>query len=131
MVFLYQSGFLNIFRRGFSSSDKINYFIKIFRISVITTITFSKKQVVFAVSISLFNPHAIMDTIGVIGTSFVSYTGTEKLAFTTVSWIWFFSLALIGRQVGRLNHSGRMINILNKVSAFIMWGTALYLIFTI
>lgn len=51
-----------------------------------------KKQIAFAVSVSFLNPHAIMDTIGVIGTSSVSYTGTEKLAFTiaciAVSWIW-------------------------------------------
>lgn len=94
-----------------------------------------KKQVAFAASVSLLNPHAIMDTIGVIGTSSISYTGTEKLAFTlaciTMSWIWFFSLALVGRQVGRLNNSGGFIAILNKVSALIMWGTAIYLTFTL
>ncbi|KFZ40963.1 MAG: LysE/ArgO family amino acid transporter [Thermoactinomyces vulgaris] len=94
-----------------------------------------KKQIAFAVSVSLLNPHAIMDTIGVIGTSSLSYTGVEKLAFTlacvAVSWIWFFSLAWMGKQVGRLHQSADVINMLNKVSAFIMWGTALYLLFTI
>ena len=63
-----------------------------------------KKQIAFAVSVSLLNPHAIMDTIGVIGTSSISYSGIEKLAFTlaciATSWIWFFSLALVGRQFG-------------------------------
>ena len=94
-----------------------------------------KKQIAFAVSVSLLNPHAIMDTIGVIGTSSLSYTGVEKLAFTlacvAVSWIWFFSLAWMEKQVGRLHQSADVINMLNKVSAFIMWGTALYLLFTI
>ena len=94
-----------------------------------------KKQIAFAVSVSLLNPHAIMDTIGVIGTSSLSYTGVEKLAFTlacvAVSWIWFFSLAWVGKQVGRFHQSAGVINMLNKVSAFIMWGTALYLLFTI
>ncbi|MBZ5750360.1 LysE/ArgO family amino acid transporter [Metabacillus rhizolycopersici] len=94
-----------------------------------------KKQVAFAASVSLLNPHAIMDTIGVIGTSSISYTGTEKLAFTlaciATSWIWFFSLALVGRRVGRLNNSGGFIANLNKVSALIMWGTAIYLTFTL
>jgi L-lysine exporter family protein LysE/ArgO len=92
-----------------------------------------KKQIVFAISVSLLNPHAIMDTIGVIGTSSISYTGVEKVGFTIVciaiSWIWFFSLALLGRQVGRLNNSKGFITILNKVSALIMWGTAIYLAF--
>lgn len=91
-----------------------------------------KKQIVFAASVSLLNPHAILDTVGVIGTSSVSYSGEEKLAFTLacilVSWIWFFALAIAGRQVGRMDKSGKFIVILNKVSAVIMWGTAVYLI---
>lgn len=94
-----------------------------------------KKQIAFATSVSLLNPHAIMDTIGVIGTSSISYLGIEKIGFTlaciVTSWIWFFSLALVGRQVGRLNNSEGFIIILNKVSALIMWGTAIYLIFTL
>ncbi|MED4453007.1 LysE/ArgO family amino acid transporter [Metabacillus fastidiosus] len=94
-----------------------------------------KKQIVFAASVSLLNPHAIMDTIGVIGTSSISYSDTEKIGFTLAciitSWIWFFSLSLVGRQVGRLDNSGRFIIILNKVSALIMWGTAIYLIITL
>ena len=94
-----------------------------------------KKQIAFATSVSLFNPHAIMDTIGVIGTSSISYSGIEKLGFTFacigISWLWFFSLAIVGRQVGKLNNSGGFISILNKVSALIMWGTAIYLIITL
>ena len=42
-----------------------------------------QKQVLFAMSVSLLNPHAIIDTIGVIGTSSLSYQGLEKMAFTT------------------------------------------------
>jgi L-lysine exporter family protein LysE/ArgO len=94
-----------------------------------------KKQIAFATSVSLLNPHAIMDTIGVIGTSSISYLGIEKIGFTlaciVTSWIWFLSLALVGRQVGRLNNSGGFIAILNKVSALIMWGTAIYLFITL
>ena len=95
----------------------------------------SKKQIAFATSVSLLNPHAIMDTVGVIGTSSLSYSGMEKVSFTLaciiVSWIWFFSLALAGRQVGKLDKSGRFVMILNKVSALIMWGTAFYLGFSL
>ena len=94
-----------------------------------------KKQIGFAASVSLLNPHAIMDTIGVIGTSSLSYSGVEKISFTLaciiVSWLWFFSLALLGKQVGKLDKSGNFMGILNKVSALIMWGTAIYLIFTL
>jgi len=91
-----------------------------------------KKQIVFAASVSLLNPHAIMDTIGVIGTSSLSYNGVEKLGFAIacilVSWIWFFSLAVVGRQAGKLTNSKRLVAILNKISAIIMWGTAIYLL---
>ena len=91
-----------------------------------------RKQIVFAASVSLLNPHAIMDTIGVIGTNSLSYSGTAKLAFMVVcilvSWIWFFGLSVAGSLIGKLNQSGQFILVLNKTSAFIMWGTAIYLI---
>lgn len=94
-----------------------------------------QKQIIFALSVSLLNPHAFMDTIGVIGTSSLSYSGIEKIGFTLAciitSWVWFFSLALAGRQIGRLDNSGRFIISLNKVSALIIWGTAIYLIITL
>ena len=90
-----------------------------------------KKQIAFAASVSILNPHAIMDTIGVIGTSSIAYSNAEKIAFTLAciltSWIWFLSLAYVGRQAGRLGSSARFLAVLNKVSAIIMWGTAIYL----
>lgn len=91
----------------------------------------TRKQVAFAASVSLLNPHAIMDTIGVIGTSSLSYSGTAKLAFMVVcilvSWIWFFGLSIAGSLIGKIDPTGRFILTLNKISALIMWGTAIYL----
>lgn len=91
----------------------------------------AKKQVAFAMSVSLLNPHAILDTVGVIGTSSLKYAGMDKwtfaLACILVSWIWFFGLALAGRLTGHLDRSGRLLTVLNKASALIMWGTATYL----
>ncbi|MGO1759136.1 MAG: LysE/ArgO family amino acid transporter, partial [Mammaliicoccus vitulinus] len=53
----------------------------------------AKKQIGFAMSVSLLNPHAIMDTIGVIGTSASIYDGMDKWIFSistiAVSWLWF------------------------------------------
>ncbi|GAM13991.1 LysE/ArgO family amino acid transporter [Mesobacillus selenatarsenatis] len=90
-----------------------------------------KKQITFAASVSLLNPHAIMDTIGVIGTSSLNYAGPAKIIFALAciltSWIWFFALAFVGRQVGRLGKSNGFLIIMNKVSAMIIWGTAIYL----
>jgi L-lysine exporter family protein LysE/ArgO len=95
----------------------------------------ARKQIAFAASVSLLNPHAIMDTIGVIGTSSLAYTGIEKAVFTIVcifvSWLWFFGLSIVGRLVGKLDQTGKFINTLNKISAVIMWGTAVYLVFSL
>lgn len=95
----------------------------------------ARKQITFAASVSLLNPHAIMDTIGVIGTSSLTYTGIEKATFTIVcifvSWLWFFGLSIVGRLAGRLDQSGKFIHTLNKISAVIMWGTAVYLVFSL
>ncbi|MCH6269529.1 MULTISPECIES: LysE/ArgO family amino acid transporter [Neobacillus] len=90
-----------------------------------------KKQIMFAMSVSLLNPHAILDTIGVIGTSSLSYSGTEKAAFTAaciiVSWIWFSGLAVAGRIVGNVDSQGKFLKMINKLSALIIWGVAIYI----
>ncbi|MFC6229507.1 LysE/ArgO family amino acid transporter [Paenibacillus allorhizosphaerae] len=90
-----------------------------------------KQQVAFAATVSLLNPHAILDTVGVIGTSSLRYEGGEKAAFAAaaivVSWLWFTGLATAGRLTNRVDQSGRMIVALNKISALLMWGTAVYL----
>lgn len=63
----------------------------------------AKKQILFALSVSLLNPHAILDTVGVIGTSALNYIGTDKTLFTItciiVSWLWFVSLMFAGINV--------------------------------
>ncbi|WP_308636425.1 LysE/ArgO family amino acid transporter [Paenibacillus silvisoli] len=91
----------------------------------------AKKQIAFAASVSLFNPHAILDTVGVIGTGSLQYGGAEKVAFAAaciaLSWLWFASLAAAGRLAGNLDKSGRLMAALNKISAVVMWGTAIYL----
>ncbi|MRX74418.1 amino acid transporter [Bacillus lacus] len=95
----------------------------------------ARRQITFAASVSLLNPHAILDTIGVIGTSSLAYTGYDKLIFTiaciVVSWIWFFFLAISGRKVGKLGNSGMLLRRMNQISAIIIWGMALYLGFNL
>ena len=84
----------------------------------------AKKQILFALSVSLLNPHAIMDTVGVIGTSATVYDGYDKVVFSlatiSVSWIWFVFLAILGRITGKIDKSGKYIVILNKVSSVIV-----------
>ncbi|NIK71567.1 LysE family transporter [Paenibacillus sp. BK720] len=90
-----------------------------------------RKQVMLAVSVSLLNPHAIMDTIGVIGTSSLDYSGLSKgmfaLACIFVSWLWFFSLATAGRLLGRLD-SGGLMRAMNKISALLIWASAIMML---
>ncbi len=91
-----------------------------------------KRQIVFAASVSLLNPHAILDTIGVIGTSSLAYLNTDRLAFTLAcilnSWLWFFGLAMVGRVVGSFDVVCKW---LNRASAIIMWLSAIYLVYNL
>jgi len=93
-----------------------------------------KRQIVFAATVSLLNPHAIMDTIGVIGTSSLTYVGVEKWIFTItcicVSWLWFFGLAVLGKQIGKTDTKGQFLLRINQVSAIIIWGIAVYIGYT-
>ncbi|MCM3759918.1 LysE/ArgO family amino acid transporter [Alkalihalobacillus oceani] len=90
-----------------------------------------KQQILFAVSVSLLNPHAILDTVGIVGTSSLAYQGIDKLMFAgacvAVSFFWFFMLAGAGRKLGRYDKDGRKIRRLNQASAFFMWGMAVFL----
>lgn len=93
-----------------------------------------RRQIAFAASVSLLNPHAILDTIGVIGGASLQYAGPDRLAFALscimVSWLWFTALALTGRLAGRWDHSGRLIRLLNKASAVIVTAIGLGLLYT-
>ncbi|WCK53727.1 LysE family transporter [Aneurinibacillus sp. Ricciae_BoGa-3] len=90
-----------------------------------------KKQMLFASSVSLLNPHAIMDTIGVISTNSLGYAGNAKLAYTlaciSVSCLWFFGLAIAGKLLRHMDQSGRWMQMINRVSALLIWGVAMYM----
>lgn len=92
----------------------------------------TKKQILFALSVSLLNPHALLDTIGVIGTSAVKYSGQERVLFTLacvfVSWMWFFSLTFLGAILKKLHIPAKVFILFNKCSAVFIWGTAVYLV---
>jgi L-lysine exporter family protein LysE/ArgO len=91
-----------------------------------------RRQIIFAMSVSLLNPHAILDTIGVIGTSSLSYENEAKAAFTLAcilnSWLWFLALAVAGRWLGTVRS---VRQVLNRVSAIIMWLSAFYLVYNL
>lgn len=89
-----------------------------------------KKQVLFALSVSILNPHAILDTIGVIGTSSLRYESLDEkavfaLACIAVSWLAFFLLAVSGKTLRAIDKSGTWLVLVNKVSAICIWAMAL------
>ncbi|HDH4362214.1 TPA: LysE/ArgO family amino acid transporter [Staphylococcus aureus] len=99
-----------------------------------TQIMSPMKQVSFALSVSLLNPHAILDTIGVIGSSAALYSGSNKIAFTiacisvSFSWLWFFLLAILGKMVGSIDKTGKLLTIINKISSIIIIIVALMIL---
>jgi L-lysine exporter family protein LysE/ArgO len=90
-----------------------------------------RRQIPFTLSVSLLNPHAILDTIGVIGTSALLYEGSARVTFALAcilnSWLWFFTLTVAGRLVGTF---GTIRRLLSRASAIIMWASAAYLVWT-
>ncbi|KGR92277.1 LysE family L-lysine exporter [Ureibacillus massiliensis 4400831 = CIP 108448 = CCUG 49529] len=91
-----------------------------------------KKQILFALSVSLLNPHALLDIIGVIGTSAIKYNGQDQLLFMVacivVSWMWFFGLTISGAFLKKMQIPNRVFILFNKLSALFIWGTAVYLL---
>lgn len=90
-----------------------------------------KQQIIFAVSVSLLNPSAFIDIMGVIGVNSLQYQNHDKFVFTVatilVSWIWFFGLGLLGHYFGELPNIETKLPFMNKLSSFFIWGAALYL----
>lgn len=91
------------------------------------------KQIVFGISVSLLNPHAILDTVGVIGTSAIKYSGSEQVLFTiaciSISWCWFIGLTIAGGFMKKIDGNGQVLSFFNKTSAIFIWCTAIYLFF--
>lgn len=94
-----------------------------------------KKQMLFAASVSLLNPHAILDTIGVIGSSALAYTGAAQWYFAisciVVSWCFFLALVILGAIFKKLQLPRYAFVIMNKLSAIFIVFTAIYLVTTL
>lgn len=90
-----------------------------------------KKQILFALTVSLLNPHAILDIVGVIGTSALKYNGYELVLFTVaciaVSWLWFFALMIAGSRIKKIGNQQAIMTVFNKFSAIFILGMAIYL----
>lgn len=62
-----------------------------------TAITSPKTVISRAVAASLFNPHAIIDTVGILGAAIAAQSVAGRAVFTagtiSASWLWFLVLA--------------------------------------
>ena len=94
-----------------------------------------KHQIGFSASVSLLNPHALLDTVGVIGTNSLNFDGIEKWIFTIacifVSFFWFIGLSIAGHFLHRFDQSKSWLAWINKLSALIIWSVAFYLAYQI
>lgn len=89
------------------------------------------QQMIFAASVSLLNPHAIIDSVAVIGTNSLNFIGTDKWIYTMacilVSLCWFVGLSFSGHFFKKADSNGKMLKWLGKISSFTIWGAALYI----
>ncbi|CAB3390327.1 MULTISPECIES: LysE family transporter [Kyrpidia] len=91
-----------------------------------------RRQVGFTVSVSLLNPHALIDTLVVVGGAALAYSlWPQRLAFglasVMVSWLWFFALSMVGHAMGRVVLRGSSLLMIQRISAVMMWASAVYL----
>lgn len=86
------------------------------------------QQIAFTFALALLNPHAILDTFVVIGSVSAGYEGTEKHAFAMgcifMDCMWFTFLSICGYSVRKLDSGVKIVTMLNKISALIMWYIA-------
>ena len=96
-----------------------------------TTALSVKKQILFACSVSFLNPSALIDIVGVIGTSSLQYSGVELWLFTAscifVSWLWFLLLMFAGSRMRTIRNELKVMTIFNKCAAIFIFAMALYL----
>lgn len=75
------------------------------------------------VSVSLLNPHAILDTVGVIGSAVTAQQANSRAVFAvgaiSASWLWFLFLAISATRLGRYLH-GRALLWFDRISGGIM-----------
>lgn len=94
-----------------------------------------RQQIYFSASVSLLNPHAIIDSVTVIGSNSLHFIGMDRWLYTSacvlVSLCWFMGLSGLGGILGRMNSNYSVLKWLNKFSALTIWTVALYILYNI
>ena len=93
-----------------------------------------RQAVLSALAFSWLNPHAWLDTAVLIGTASLAYgqgSTTFGLGAAAGSMLWFLVLGAAAFWLGRRLHSLHIWRALDGVVALMMWGTALWLGFSL
>ncbi|WP_104989809.1 LysE/ArgO family amino acid transporter [Deinococcus sp. NW-56] len=81
-----------------------------------------------AAAFSLLNPHALLDTVVLIGGASAGLDDRARVAFlggtVTASWLWFFALALLAGRLAPLMRSARAWRVLDVLIGVVMWAIA-------
>lgn len=81
-----------------------------------------------AAAFSLLNPHALLDTVVLIGGASAGLNDRARLAFlggaVAASWLWFFALALLAGRLAPLMRSARAWRVLDVLIGVVMWSIA-------
>lgn len=81
-----------------------------------------------AAAFSLLNPHALLDTVVLIGGASAGLSGGGRRAFLAgtllASWTWFFGLALLAGRLAGLMRSPRAWQVLDVLIGVMMCGIA-------
>ena len=91
-----------------------------------------RQQVYFSASASLLNPHAIIDSVTVLGSNSLHFIGIDKWFYTSacllVALCWFMGLSKLGGMLGHMSSNYSVLKWLNKFSALTIWAVALYIL---
>lgn len=93
-----------------------------------------RQAVLSALAFSWLNPHAWLDTAVLIGTASLAYgqgSTTFGLGAAAGSMLWFLVLGAAAFWLGRRLHSLHIWRALDGAVALMMWGTALWLGFSL
>ncbi len=89
------------------------------------------KMLSSAASVSLLNPHAVLDTVGVIGATVVSQPPATRWEFAvgtiSASWLWFLFLAAAASKI-RSKLNATILGWIHRISGVVLIGFAVLLL---
>jgi L-lysine exporter family protein LysE/ArgO len=92
-----------------------------------------QKTILMCLALSFLNPHAILDTVVLLGSISSQYQERDRFYFTlgaiSMSFIWFFVVCYGARYLAPIFKKPKSWQILDIVIGIMMWGIGLSLIF--